>query len=93
MPAWRCSLSSGNGPVREMPAAVRRLEQAQAGDRVRQFVEVLHQALDAGVDEPAQRLLLVAFAEDQAGNVVEQAGAAQAMERLAEVFAAARVIP
>ena len=61
--------------------------------RVRQFVEVLHQLLHAGVDEPAQRGFFVAFAEDQAGNVVEQAGAAQAMERLAQMFAAAPGIP
>src|SRR5579864_8228368 len=68
-----------------MPA-MRRFKQAQSSDRVRQFVEVLHHALHAGVDEPAQRRILITFAEDKSWNIVEQAGAPQAVERLARMF-------
>src|SRR2546422_7799719 len=73
-------------PARKGPALVGRLEQTQARRRVRQFVEVLHQPLNAGVDKPAERRLFIPFTEYQTRNVVQEARAAQAMERNARML-------
>ena len=93
MPAWRLqACPAGIGRARQRAAVVRRLQQTQARDRVRQLVEVLHQPLNAGVDQPcpvrcASASPSQSCGEDQAGDVVEQAGAAQAVEGLARVLA------
>ena len=68
------------------------LVQAIGVDGVRQFIEILHEALRAGVDQRAAILLArlrfvpVMRAIHQTENVVQESGAAQAMEGLARML-------
>ncbi len=74
-------------PSRQAAALVRRLHQPHPHQRVRHLVQILHHALDAGVHQVRQRIALVAGTEDQAGDVVQQAGLTQAVEGLAWMLA------
>src|SRR5207302_6526299 len=60
-------------PRRQRMPAVRRLDQAQRHNGVRQLIKVLNQTLDAGIDKPAERITFVALAEDKPWNIVKQA--------------------
>src|SRR5207253_3136130 len=73
-------------------ASVLRLHQAKADNRVRQFVEILHETLHARVDKPPAPVALVAFAKHEARNIVQQSREAEPMKGLAQVFAAATVL-
>ncbi len=76
-----------NWLARERAALMRRLDQAQAGDGMRQLVEILNQLLNPRVNQPAHGTFFVAFAEHQSWNIIQETGTAKAMEDFARMLA------